>query len=63
MSLFVRDRGKGSTAAAVCPERKGIAESIEGRMARSGGWAVIRTAVGEGTEVELTMDRADRAAR
>lgn len=62
VSLFVRDRGRGFDRAEVAADRKGIAESIEGRMARSGGAAVIRTAPGEGTEVELTMERGDRAA-
>jgi signal transduction histidine kinase len=61
VSLFVRDRGKGFDRTRVGPDRKGIAESIEGRMARHGGGASIRTAPGEGTEVALTMDRADRA--
>ncbi len=61
VSLFVRDRGSGFDPSGVAADRKGIAESIEGRMARSGGTAVVRTAPGEGTEVELTVDRGDRA--
>jgi signal transduction histidine kinase len=63
VSLFVRDRGRGFDRAAVCAERKGLSESIEGRMARAGGKAVVRTAPGEGTEVELVVTRAARAAR
>jgi signal transduction histidine kinase len=58
VSLYVRDRGKGFDPAGVPGDRKGLAESIRGRMARRGGAAVIRSAPGEGTEVSLTMPRA-----
>ncbi len=53
VSVFVRDRGVGFDRASVGADRKGVAESIEGRMARAGGRAVIRSRPGEGTEVEL----------
>jgi signal transduction histidine kinase/phage shock protein PspC (stress-responsive transcriptional regulator) len=62
VSLFVRDRGKGFERDSVASDRRGIAESIEGRMARSGGVAVIRTQLGEGTEVELSVPRRDASA-
>ncbi|MEO5679223.1 MAG: PspC domain-containing protein [Acidimicrobiales bacterium] len=55
--LFVRDRGKGFDPAAVDPDRRGLVESIHGRMARSGGRAEVRSTVGEGTEVELSVLR------
>jgi signal transduction histidine kinase len=55
VSLFVRDRGRGFDPLAVAPDRRGIAQSINGRMARAGGKAVVRSALGSGTEVELTM--------
>jgi signal transduction histidine kinase len=58
ISLFVRDRGAGFVPDAVAPDRRGIAESIKGRMVRHGGTAVVRTALGQGTEVELTVPRA-----
>jgi signal transduction histidine kinase len=58
VSLFVRDRGRGFDPDSVPPDRKGLAESIRGRMARRGGSAVIRSTKGEGTEVSLTMPRA-----
>jgi signal transduction histidine kinase len=58
VSLFVRDRGRGFDPESVPPDRKGVAESIRGRMARRGGSAVIRSTKGEGTEVSLTMPRA-----
>ena len=57
VTLFVRDRGRGFDAGAVPPDRKGLAESIRGRIARHGGTANVRSALGEGTEVSLTMPR------
>ncbi len=57
VSVFVRDRGAGFEPAAVGAGRRGIADSIVGRMERHGGKAEIRSAPGHGTEVELTMDR------
>jgi signal transduction histidine kinase len=57
VSLFVRDRGKGFDPETVPGDRKGLAESIHGRMARRGGSATVRSVPGEGTEVSLTMPR------
>jgi signal transduction histidine kinase len=57
VSVFVRDRGKGFDLATVGDGHHGIAESITGRMTRHGGRARIRSAPGEGTEVELVMSR------
>ncbi len=57
VSLFVRDRGRGFEPAAVAADRRGVTQSIEGRMERAGGTATIRSAPGRGTEVELTMLR------
>jgi signal transduction histidine kinase len=57
VAVFVRDRGRGFDRAAVAADRRGIAESIEGRMARAGGRATIVSSPGEGTEVELTLPR------
>lgn len=59
VSLFVRDRGKGFDPEAVPADRKGLAESVRARITRRGGSAVVRSAPGEGTEVSLTMARAD----
>ena len=56
-TVFVRDRGAGFDRDAVPADRRGIAESIEGRMRRAGGEAVVTTAPGEGTEVELRLPR------
>jgi len=58
VSVFVRDRGAGFDPEAVNGDRRGIAESIRGRMARHGGTAAVRSVRGQGTEVELVMPRA-----
>jgi len=57
IAVFVRDRGSGFEPAAVPADRKGIAESIEGRLARAGGTAVVTSSPGAGTEVELRLPR------
>jgi signal transduction histidine kinase len=57
IEVFVRDRGPGFDPAAVPADRRGVSESIVGRMERHGGRAVVHTAPGEGTEVELVMKR------
>jgi signal transduction histidine kinase len=57
ISVFVRDRGSGFDRADVPPERRGLSESIEGRMTRHGGTATIASAPGQGTEVELSLTR------
>jgi signal transduction histidine kinase len=59
IEVFVRDRGAGFELAAVPPERRGVRESILARMARHGGRAEIRSAPGEGTEVELVLEALD----
>ncbi len=53
--VFVRDRGAGFDPEAVPADRRGVRESIIGRMERSGGNARIRSTPGSGTEVELEM--------
>jgi signal transduction histidine kinase len=55
--VFVRDRGPGFDPAAVPADRRGVRESIVGRMDRHGGRARITSGAGSGTEVELLMDR------
>jgi signal transduction histidine kinase len=57
IEVFVRDRGPGFDPAAVPEDRRGVSESIVGRMERHGGRAVVHTAPGEGTEIELVMTR------
>lgn len=53
--IFVRDTGKGFDPSVVDDDRRGIADSIQARMARHGGTAEIHTYIGEGTEVELSL--------
>ena len=57
VNVFVRDRGSGFDRATVTPDRRGIAESIEGRLERAGGTATIVSAPESGTEVELRLPR------
>ena len=61
VSVFVRDRGAGFDPGAVPGDRHGVSESIEGRMARAGGTAVVSSTAREGTEVELTLPLAARS--
>ena len=58
LALFVRDRGCGFDPDSVAPDRRGLAESVKGRVERLGGTAVVRSAPGEGTEVELRLPRS-----
>jgi phage shock protein PspC (stress-responsive transcriptional regulator) len=53
--VFVRDRGPGFDLDAVPADRRGLRESVVGRMERHGGRAVVHTRPGEGTEVELVI--------
>jgi signal transduction histidine kinase len=62
VSLVVRDRGKGFDPSAVPSDRKGLAESVHGRMTRRGGTAAVTSAVGEGTKVSLKMPRSAAAS-
>jgi signal transduction histidine kinase len=57
VSLVVRDRGQGFDPDAVPEDRKGLAESVHGRMTRRGGKVTVTTAPGEGTKVTLRMPR------
>jgi signal transduction histidine kinase len=57
IEVFVRDRGPGFDPTAVPDDRRGVRESIVGRMERHGGRAVVHTAPGAGTEIELVMKR------
>jgi signal transduction histidine kinase len=61
LRLFVRDRGPGFDPAVLPPDRRGVRESIVGRMRRHGGRATITSSPGAGTEVELELPaRSDR---
>jgi signal transduction histidine kinase len=57
---FVDDRGEGFDPDRVPPDRRGLRESIVGRIERQGGRAEVRSEPGRGTEVELTIARNSR---
>jgi signal transduction histidine kinase/phage shock protein PspC (stress-responsive transcriptional regulator) len=54
---YVRDHGKGFDVASIPEDRRGITDSIVGRMQRFGGAAAIDSKPGTGTEVRLRMPR------
>jgi signal transduction histidine kinase len=56
--VVVRDQGAGFDPSAIPEDRRGIRESITGRLDRLGGTASIRSSVGDGTEVELYVGEA-----
>ena len=58
VKAFVDDRGEGFDPERVPPDRRGLRESIVGRIERQGGRAEVRSEPGRGTEVELTLARA-----
>jgi len=63
VAIVVRDRGKGFDPETVPEDRKGLAESVRGRMARRGGTATVNSAPGEGTKITLKMARAASVSR
>ena len=54
--VFVRDRGVGFELDSIPEDRRGVRDSILGRMKRIGGTAKVRSENGEGTEIELTLE-------
>jgi signal transduction histidine kinase/phage shock protein PspC (stress-responsive transcriptional regulator) len=60
VKAFVDDRGEGFDPDRVPPDRRGVRESIVGRIERQGGRAEVRSEPGRGTEVELTIARSSR---
>ena len=63
VEVFVRDRGAGFDPDAVGADRRGVRESIVGRLARHGGRAEVRSTPGTGTEVVLSLPVGAVAAR
>jgi phage shock protein PspC (stress-responsive transcriptional regulator) len=57
VEVFVRDRGIGFDSAAIPGDRRGVRDSIIGRMERHHGKAAVNSEPGGGTEVELIMER------
>jgi signal transduction histidine kinase len=58
--VFIDDRGPGFDPGAIPKDRRGVRESIIGRMKRHGGRAEIRSEPGDGTEVELRIKAGGR---
>lgn len=58
VEVFVRDRGVGFDPDAIPEDRRGVRDSIVGRIERHGGHARITSAPGAGTEVELVVEHA-----
>lgn len=58
VEVFVRDTGKGFDMETIDDDRRGVRNSIVGRMERAGGTATIMTTPGDGTEVELFLARS-----
>jgi signal transduction histidine kinase len=54
--VWVDDRGPGFDPDSIPKDRRGVRESIIGRMKRFGGRAEIRSEPGDGTEVELSVE-------
>jgi signal transduction histidine kinase len=57
ISAYVRDHGTGFDPEAVAADRRGIADSIIGRMERHGGTAVVNSRPGGGTEIVMRLPR------
>jgi phage shock protein PspC (stress-responsive transcriptional regulator) len=56
VDVFVRDRGCGFDTGDVPSDRLGLRGSVVGRVERHGGRATVKSAVGDGTEVHLSME-------
>jgi signal transduction histidine kinase len=62
VSAFIRDQGGGFDPSAVPSDRRGIADSIAGRIERRGGSVSIDSRPGEGTEVVIRLPLSVPAA-
>jgi signal transduction histidine kinase len=58
--VFIDDRGPGFDPQSIPDDRRGVRESIIGRMKRHGGRVEIRSGPGESTEVELSLEANGR---
>ena len=57
VTAFVKDRGVGFNPVEVAADRQGLRGSVVARVERHGGSATIKSAPGQGTEVQLRMPR------
>ena len=61
LHAFVRDRGCGFDPADVPPDRRGLAQSIQGRIRRAGGTVEIDSGPGQGTEIRMSVPTGTEA--
>jgi signal transduction histidine kinase len=61
-SAYVRDLGSGFDPDKVAADRRGIADSIVGRLERHGGTAQVTSRSGAGTEIVMRLPRKAKAA-
>ena len=57
VEVYVRDRGLGFDPGEIPSDRRGVRDSIIGRMLRHEGRATVHSMPGAGTEIELVMER------
>lgn len=62
VEVFLRDQGRGFDVDGVAADRRGLRESIIGRMERADGRAEIHSSPGHGTEISLTFGFAGSAS-
>jgi signal transduction histidine kinase len=60
ITAYVRDEGKGFDPESIPPDRRGIRDSIRGRIERQGGTVTITSEPGSGTEVSIRLPRERR---
>jgi signal transduction histidine kinase/phage shock protein PspC (stress-responsive transcriptional regulator) len=60
ITAYVRDEGKGFDPDSVPPDRRGIRDSIRGRIERQGGTVTITSEPGGGTEVAIQLPKERR---
>jgi phage shock protein PspC (stress-responsive transcriptional regulator) len=58
IELFVRDRGAGFDVETIAADRRGLRDSIRGRVEKLGGEVSVHSEIGVGTEVQFRFDRA-----
>jgi signal transduction histidine kinase len=63
VQVFVRDRGVGFDVAKVPDDRRGLADSVLGRIERHGGSVEIVSSPGAGTEIRLRMPSSTEGDR
>jgi signal transduction histidine kinase len=61
-TAYVRDLGSGFDPDTVAADRRGIADSIVGRLERHGGTAQVTSRPGSGTEVVMRLPRRPRTS-